>query len=96
MRRLTRNIHWDGENKTLYVQRRASAPDFPKFIEQHRQALELNPEDVGTRYMLASCLYGVGQVAEARVEWERVREAGGAEWAQMVTDTLANLPQASS
>lgn len=63
MRRLTQNTHWDGENKTLYVQRRASVRNLPKLIEQYRQALELTPDDAGTRFMLAGCLYAVGQVA---------------------------------
>ena len=89
MKRLTQNIYWDGETKTLYVRRRSQG--VPELIEEYRRTLERTPEDCGTRFMLAGCLYGIGRTEEAKAEWEAVKQLGGEEWAQIIAETLNAL-----
>ncbi len=72
--------------------------DLPQRIAEHLKTLTSAPNDAGTRFMLANCLYASGQRQEAEAEWERVAQSGDVEWADMVAqarETLARKPSDS-
>jgi hypothetical protein len=88
-KRLTSSVQWDRHRRTLYVRRRPVPKDLPQYIKDYCRTLIASPDDLGTRFLLANCLYATGQRAEAEGEWDIVAGSGDAEW----TATVAELRQ---
>lgn len=88
-----RDVQWEGKNITVYVRYPSQTNEMPKLIACYRQELQGSPEEFGTRYMLAACLYSVGQIQEAKTEWAWVAQHGGEEWTHTVNEAMQALSQ---
>ena len=91
LKKIGENKWWDVPNRTLYVRQSASMADLAGHITQYRQELSREPNDLGLRYMLAGCLYGDGQVGQARSEWEQVAASEDADWASLAQEALERM-----
>jgi cytochrome c-type biogenesis protein CcmH/NrfG len=75
-----------------FLERMRGPDDLPGIIELHRHILAADPDALGTRFMLANCLYVSGEHTQAEADWQMVYRAGGT-WAEMVTETRQMLRQ---
>ena len=91
MRRNQPGRPWNRETKESLDRAWERRGAYPTLIAQHRRALAARPDDFGSRYLLAGCLYGDGQVEQALVEWEQVGAAGDTGWAALAQETLQSL-----
>ncbi len=91
MRRNQRGYPWNREAKARLEGAWERKWGLPNLIAQHRQVLSARPDELGTRYMLAACLYGDGQRDKARLEWQQVAASEDADWAALAQEALERL-----
>ena len=91
MRRNQRGQPWNGATKARLESAWQRKWALPTLIARHRQTLSAHPDDLAALYLLAGCLYGDGQVEQARLEWEQVAASEDAGWASLAREALECL-----